>query len=171
MIRGPVIHGSFPRAWIQAAEDVAIARTRSNSGRSEASDRGAAVNLAGDLVGMIGERIAQEHRPDLGIQSKRLHASGRDAPKTDSPSGIDVKSSPMGRPRVLVNCRQAAASSLVGVVVVLVDQDRAAFWMSPVIDSSEILTWPIFDGPYNAPAHYVMQAALVARYTPTGIPR
>jgi len=159
MKRGHNVYGTFPDNWIAAAHKIASDRASSNDGRRQANqDRGASQNLKGDIVGILGERIAQWVRPDLGV-SLQLYRSGADAPKSDSACGIDIKSSPWGRRRVLINARQARG--LKGVVVVIVDQTRARFWMSETIPGCEVRCWPVFDGPYNDPAHYRFQSDLM----------
>ena len=165
MIQGPAIYGTFPSRWVEAAAGFAAARDRSNCHtRGSNMDRGESKNITGHVLGMIGERLAQEHRPDLGVSPKRLHASGACAPKVDGIGGIDVKSSPWGRHRVLVNCRQAASTELRGVVVVLIDISRTLFWMSPVVPIEAIRSWPVFDGKYGDPAHYQTQAGFLAMF-------
>ena len=159
--RGVAMYGDFPRQWIGAAEKFASARERSNSERLQHHDRGEANNLRGNLVGMLGERLAQLHRPDLGVDPKRLYSSGATAPKVDGTSGIDIKSAPMGRARILINQRQASDTGIVGVVIVLVDVDDARFWLSPVVPIGEIRSWPVFAGPYGDPAYYQLQRELL----------
>ena len=164
MIRGPSIYGTFPLAWVERCTEIANARNRSNENCAANHDRGAKKNAQGHIVGLIGERLAEMHRPDLGVDSKRLYASGVEAHKVDGTSGVDIKSSPIGRPRVLINRRQASSPGLVGVVVVLVSLDPPSFWMSPVIPVEEIRSWDVFDGPYGDPAYSMSQRALVAAF-------
>jgi len=160
MIRGVAMYGAFPSSWVVAATEIAKARTGSNSGRQPHRDRGALRNLSSDILGVLAERLAEHYRPDLGVRSPRvLDASGASAPKSDSVSGVDVKSSPYGRPRFFVN-RAQAHSGIVGVLAVLVDVGACWFWMSPVIPIEDVQRWEVFDGPYGDPAYSIRQSAL-----------
>lgn len=164
MVKGPAIYGRFPRAWVDAARTIAHARTESNPGRARRSDRGSEQNERGDVLGVLGERIAREHRPDLGVDSLTLFTNGHNAPKTDTRIGVDVKAAPMGRPRALVNQGQADRPSVVGIVIALVSVERAEFWLSPVIPISTVRNWPVFDAGYGDPAYAIRQSELARLY-------
>ena len=158
--RGVAMYGRFPHQWIDPATEIAKSRTGSNSGRKSHKDRGASRNPSSDIVGVLAERIAVLYRPDIGARSpKVLAASGSAAPKSDSVSGVDIKSAPYGRPRFLVNCNQAH-SGIIGVLAVLVDVEGSWFWMSPVIPIQEVQFWEVFEGPYGDPAYSISQSDL-----------
>ena len=158
MNRGYNAYGRFPTGWVGAATSIAEKRAESNSGRATTQDRGAKKNIAGDVIGVLGERIAQWIRPELGV-SLKLYESGAVAPKVDSNTGIDIKSSPWGRPRILINAKQAR--HIRGIVIVIVDTQNSAFWMSETIRGDVVRSWPVFDGPYGDPAHYQYQSEVM----------
>lgn len=159
MRRGFNSYGAFPHSWVAAATEIARKRQESNEGRRGThQDRGDAQNLRGHVVGVLGERIAQWVRPDLDISFK-VYASGADAPKVDTSTGVDVKSTEWGKPRILVNAKQAL--SLEGVVLVVIDIVGTRFWMSETIPGAAVRGWPVFDGPYGDPAHYRYQRDLL----------